>query len=536
MARVAGGHAGQMKASAIIRCMERQRLRYLPVLRAALAERDRRLWRSCRSDADGAPDHSGNAKFKDRAAQQAPRLMVSTPCATLSVLGSFTGGCACRQTQAILAVRPSRLRLGNASPQLDARSSAWPHVRNKSHLERKRDVIATIAAAPAAPASWHLSDTSDAGGMIGGLIGVALARSPPHGRSAPWFVRWTVGELALALLYGLRLAFALWPLGRAHDVPANCSRPGARSRARLPWRGRYCAAGRARARLRTSTHGVGRVCGSCGHVFGPCPPSARSTALALAECWWWSSASRLLVTVIEIEQPWPSGKSASYFLDIPAADSTFEAFVRTQAPGSAQGSCAEGIPVDKLKPSDAAAWVLKQCGITSAVAQTCLRLVRAGTQLPKRHSSPSRNAWPRRRLAPVTGQRSPRKARIACGWCRLAKPRHGLFAARFRRRAGPRFTYADSPGDLLARGRRQVSVRTTMRRNHHQSGGNRHFLRRCWCWRCALRPTAAGLRRGNPEQHHRLRLIGAYALEYLLLGTARLQRAFGLALGLVSPS
>ncbi len=31
------------------------------------------------------------------------------------------------------------------------------------------------------------------------------------------------GELALALLYGLltALAFALWPLGRAHDVPVG---------------------------------------------------------------------------------------------------------------------------------------------------------------------------------------------------------------------------------------------------------------------------------------------------------------------------
>ena len=31
------------------------------------------------------------------------------------------------------------------------------------------------------------------------------------------------GELALALVYGLltALAFALWPLGRAHDVPVG---------------------------------------------------------------------------------------------------------------------------------------------------------------------------------------------------------------------------------------------------------------------------------------------------------------------------
>ena len=66
---------------------------------------------------------------------------------------------------------------------------------------------------------------------IGGVIGVAL------GAVLPFAIVWTFGaiiplpiepalhpgELALALVYGLitALAFALWPLGRAHDVPVG---------------------------------------------------------------------------------------------------------------------------------------------------------------------------------------------------------------------------------------------------------------------------------------------------------------------------
>src|SRR5262249_59436571 len=52
------------------------------------------------------------------------------------------------------------------------------------------------------------------------------------------------GQLALSLLYGLvtALAFALWPLGRAHDVPAAALfRDEVADERRLPRR-RYIAA------------------------------------------------------------------------------------------------------------------------------------------------------------------------------------------------------------------------------------------------------------------------------------------------------
>ena len=66
---------------------------------------------------------------------------------------------------------------------------------------------------------------------VGGVIGVVL------GALLPFLISWTFraimplpiepalhpAELVLALVYGLMtaLAFALWPLGRAHDVPVG---------------------------------------------------------------------------------------------------------------------------------------------------------------------------------------------------------------------------------------------------------------------------------------------------------------------------
>ena len=104
----------------------------------------------------------------------------------------------------------------------------------KSHLDRRRDIIATLKALGAiGPA--HLHDLSHAGAAAG-----AGRRRHRHGcwaRALPFGIVWTFGaiipfpiipavhpgELALALLYGLltALAFALWPLGRAHDVPVG---------------------------------------------------------------------------------------------------------------------------------------------------------------------------------------------------------------------------------------------------------------------------------------------------------------------------
>ena len=103
----------------------------------------------------------------------------------------------------------------------------------KSHLDRRRETIATMKALGASGArvfTIYLTQVlllALIGGAIGAVIGAAL----------PFIISWTFGaiiplplvptlqpaELMLSMLYGLltALAFALWPLGRAHDVPVG---------------------------------------------------------------------------------------------------------------------------------------------------------------------------------------------------------------------------------------------------------------------------------------------------------------------------
>ena len=103
----------------------------------------------------------------------------------------------------------------------------------KSHLDRKRDVIATLKSLGASGGrvfSIYLLQVLVLS-LIGALIGLALGAALPFAISAsfgaiiplPIAPALHPGELALALLYGLltALAFAVWPLGRAQDVPVS---------------------------------------------------------------------------------------------------------------------------------------------------------------------------------------------------------------------------------------------------------------------------------------------------------------------------
>ena len=138
---------------------------------------------------------------------------------------------------------------GNASPQLERNINRFTQfltlvglaallvggvgVANavKSHLDRKRDVIATLKA---------LGATGDGVftiylvqivilALIGSLIGLAIGAALPFavvgvlGNVLPLPIQPAVhaGDLLLSLVYGLltALAFALWPLGRVHDIP-----------------------------------------------------------------------------------------------------------------------------------------------------------------------------------------------------------------------------------------------------------------------------------------------------------------------------
>ena len=101
----------------------------------------------------------------------------------------------------------------------------------RSHLERKRDVIATYKALGASAAtvfSIYLIQVLLLA-LLGSLIGAALGAALPYialalfGHLLPLPIEASIhpGTLMLALGYGIfaALAFALWPLGRVRDIP-----------------------------------------------------------------------------------------------------------------------------------------------------------------------------------------------------------------------------------------------------------------------------------------------------------------------------
>jgi len=101
----------------------------------------------------------------------------------------------------------------------------------KSHIDRRRDVIATFKALGATGRDvfaiylTQVTVLAVIGSVIGLVAGAALPFVIVHvfGKVLPLPVvpALHAGELALSLVYGLLTAFAfgLWPLGRVHDVP-----------------------------------------------------------------------------------------------------------------------------------------------------------------------------------------------------------------------------------------------------------------------------------------------------------------------------
>ncbi|MCF8476633.1 MAG: FtsX-like permease family protein, partial [Pseudolabrys sp.] len=293
----------------------------------------------------------------------------------------------------------------------------------KSHLDRRRETIATLKALGASGRrvfTIYLTQVLVLA-LIGGAIGAVL------GAALPFLVSWTFGaiiplplvpalhgaELALALVYGLltALAFALWPLGRAHDVPV-----GALFRdvvaAQPSWPRRIYVALTAAAVLTLGTLAVLlaydrrvaiiyvgvaacvfvllRLVGSLLMWLARHAPRARSTGLRMAVANIYRPGAltptivlslglgiALLVTVIEIDgnlrqqfsNELPAKAPSFYFLDIPAADAKpFGGFVRAQAPGAKLEEVpmlrgrivsANGIAAKDIKPADDAAWVLQ---------------------------------------------------------------------------------------------------------------------------------------------------------------------------------
>jgi putative ABC transport system permease protein len=257
------------------------------------------------------------------------------------------------------------------------------------------------------------------------------------GATLPYLVSWSLGaiiplpiepavhasELAPALVYGLltALAFALWPLGRAHDVPVGALfRDAVAPQPRLPrkiYMALTAAAVVALVTLAVLLAYDRRVAviyvGTAAAVFvllrlvaamlmwlARHAPHARSMALRMAV----ANIHRpgaltptvvlslglgiaLLVTVIEIDgnlrhqfsAELPAKAPSFYFLDIPSDQAQrFDAFVRLQAPAAKLEEVpmlrgriisAHGTRAEDLKAKDDAAWVLQSDrGLTYAAA------------------------------------------------------------------------------------------------------------------------------------------------------------------------
>ena len=293
----------------------------------------------------------------------------------------------------------------------------------KGHLDRRREVIATLKAVGATGSRVfriYLTQVLVLA-ALGALPGLAI------GAALPFLIAWGFGavlplpiapavhpgELALALLYGLltAAAFALWPLGRAHDVPVSalfrdevanerhwprrpyiiatalvgCALAGVAVELAYDRRIAAIFVGAAVAvfvllrlvaallmlvarRLPRPRSPVVRLALANIHRPGAVTPSVvLSLGLGVA----------VLVTVIAIDgnlqrqflAALPDKAPSFYFIDIPAAEADrFDAFVHARAPRATlervpmlRGRivAAKGVAAEDLKPSPDASWALQ---------------------------------------------------------------------------------------------------------------------------------------------------------------------------------
>ena len=293
----------------------------------------------------------------------------------------------------------------------------------KSHVGGRRETIAVLKAMGASGRrvfEIYLTQVlvlAGLGALPGLLIGAAL----------PFLVAWTLGaalplplaptlhagDLALALIYGLLIAaaFAVWPLGRAHDVPVSALfRDEVASDRRWPRRPYVVATillGCTLAILaiefghdrRISVVFVVAAAGAfvllrsvaalitliARHLPRPRSPVLRLAianihrpgALTASVVISFGLCLAVVVTVIAIEgnlrrqflAALPDRAPSFYFVDIPpAAGETFDAFIRTRAPRAmlervpmlrGRIVAVNGIGVENLKASADAGWVLQ---------------------------------------------------------------------------------------------------------------------------------------------------------------------------------
>jgi putative ABC transport system permease protein len=302
-----------------------------------------------------------------------------------------------------------------------------------SHLARKRDAIATMKALGATGADVFAIYCAQIMlvALFATLIGAAIGAALPFAIVAafgsiiplPVAAAFYPGELLLSIVYGLltALAFALWPLGRAHDVSVSMLFRDTVTGERAWPRRRYViataliiAALAALAIVAAYDRRLAAMCVvSAAVIFGALRlvalltmalarrlPPQRSTLLRLAVTNIHRAGAltpsvvlslglglSLLVTLVEIDgnlhrqfaAALPEKAPSFFFIDIPAANAdAFNTFVREQTPGATiervpmlRGRivAANGVKAEALKPGEGSAWVLRgDRGITYALA------------------------------------------------------------------------------------------------------------------------------------------------------------------------
>jgi putative ABC transport system permease protein len=302
-----------------------------------------------------------------------------------------------------------------------------------SHLARKRDAIATMKALGATGTDVFAVYGAQIMlvALFATLIGAGIGAALPFivvglfGAIIPLPVAPALypGVLVLSVIYGLltALAFALWPLGRAHDISVSMLfRDQVAAERSWPQR-RYIAvtalivaALAALAILAAYDRKLAVMfVGSAAIIFVALRlvamltmavarrlPRQRSMLMRLAVTNVYRPGAltpsvvlslglglSLLVTVVEIDgnlhrqfaAALPEKAPSFFFIDIPSADAEgFDAFVRDHVPGSTlervpmlRGRivAAAGIKAENLKPAEGSAWVLRgDRGITYAPA------------------------------------------------------------------------------------------------------------------------------------------------------------------------
>jgi putative ABC transport system permease protein len=293
----------------------------------------------------------------------------------------------------------------------------------KGHLDRRREVIATLKALGATGSRVfriYLTQVLVLA-ALGALPGLAI------GAALPFLIAWGFGavlplpmapavhpgELALALLYGLltAAAFGLWPLGRAHDLPVSALfRDEVANEWHWPRRPYIVATalvGCALAGVAIELAYDRRIAAifvaaavavfvllrlvaallmlGARHLPRPSSPVIR---LALANIHRPGAVTpsvvlslglgvAVLVTVIAIDgnlqrqflAALPDKAPSFYFIDIPATDADkFDAFIHARAPRATlervpmlRGRivAAKGVAAENLKPSPDASWALQ---------------------------------------------------------------------------------------------------------------------------------------------------------------------------------